>query len=255
MSAVLPAGRAARVLQAGATLMALAWVVVPVPSPPLYDGFQAPAEAYRYLSPPPGYQQTPPPGSATKSLTVSGGTLAAAFVTTDEQPPQVQFLVGDGTLVAPAGAHSVTLGIKPVAPPAALPASVGRIAGNVYDITATADTGGEATVKPGATPPTVVLRGPSGSKATQIVRMTPAGSWTRLQTVPLGNNVPDLAAANTDALGYFAMAVPNGGGSNDNGGGGAPGGGGSLPVVAVVVPVVAVLLLAGLLLVVRPGRR
>lgn len=245
---------ATRVLVVAAPLIALAWMLAPAPSPPLYDGFQVPAEPYRYLAPPPGAQQTQPPTSASKPLTVSDGTVPAAFVATGEQPPQAQLLVGDGTLLAPAGAHTVTLAIKPVPPPAPLPASIGRLAGNVYQVTASADSGGEATLKSGATPPTVVLRGPTGSNAAQIARMPEGGSWARLQTVPLGSGAPDTVAANTPGLGFFAVVVPPGGSSSGNGGGGGGSGGGSFPAVAVVVPLAAVLLLAGVLVAIRLSR-
>jgi len=250
---------ASRVLLAGAGLVGVAWLLAPSPVPPLYDGLSGPSEAYRYVSPPPGYPSTPPPSSASKQLTVTGGVVPAAFVATEEQPPQAQLLVGEGSVAAPAGAHTVTLSVKPVAPPAPLPASDGRIDGNVYQAGATGDSGGEATIKPGAstTLPTMVLRGPPGSGSGTIWRYQAGGSWSKLDTKPLGGQVQDMLAASTDSFGFFAIVLPASGGSSSSstsGGGGGGGGGGSFPVVAVVVPLVLVVLIGGLLAAIRMSR-
>jgi len=242
--------RAVRVLAAGAALIGVAWVLSPVPSLPLYDGLAGPAEAYRYLNPPPGTASTPAPGSATKDVPTSGGTIAAAFVTTEEQPPQVQVLIGDGALVVPAVATKVTISLKAVPPPLPLPAALGRLDGNVYQVGVTPDAGGAVSVKPGVTAPTVVLRGPSGSSGAQIARLeTGDGSWQGLHTVPLGAT-PDMVAASTTVFGYFALVLPAA--SPSSGGGG--GGGGGFPVVAVVVPAVVVVVLAGVLVATRISR-
>jgi hypothetical protein len=242
--------RAVRVLAAGAALIGVAWVVSPVLSPPLYDGLAGPAEAYRYLNPRPGTASTPAPGSATKDAPASGGTIAAAFVTTDEQPPQVQVLIGDGALVVPAAATKVTISLKAVPPPLPIPAALGRLDGNVYQVSVTPDTGGAVSVKPGVTPPTVVLRGPTGSGGAQIARLETGGSWQGLHTVPLGAT-PDMVAASTTAFGYFTLVLPAA--SPTPGGGG--GGGGGFPVVAVVVPAAVVVILTGVLVAVSLSRR
>jgi hypothetical protein len=242
-------------LVAGAALIAGAWLLAPLPGLPLYDGLQPPPEPYRYLNPPPGSQQTAPPTSASKDLALSNGAVPAAFVSTGETPPQAQVLVGDATLIAPAGAHTVTLGIRPVPPPSALPGSLGHRVGNVYLITATADAGGQASLKPGATPPTVILRGPPGSSAARIARAgAGSGGWVLLQTVPIGAGVQNTVAANTTSLGYFTLVVPAGAATSSTSTGTGNPSSGSFPVVAVVVPLAVVLAVAGLLLAVRRSR-
>jgi hypothetical protein len=244
---------ARRAMLAGGAGLAAVWLLLPAsPAPPLYDGLTGPAEAYRYLNPPPGSSQTGPPGSASRQIDVAGGSSSAAFLATDEQPPQAQFLVGDGALRIPAGAHTVTLQVKPVPPPPVpLPAGLGRVDGNVYEVSATADVPGQVTVSPTATTkPTIVLRGPSGAGAGRIARFDPGGRWTALASGPLGNGVQDMLAASTDSLGDFAIVLSGNPGST----GGSGGGGGSFPVVAVLVPVVAVVVLAGSLVGVRLSR-
>lgn len=242
-----PRRRALHVLLAGAALTGAAWTVAPAPSPPLYDGLTGPAESYRYLSPPPGTAATAAPTSGSTTLAVSNGTSAAGYLQTSEQPPQAQFLVGGGALAVPAGATSVTLRLEPVPAPAPLPASAGRLDGNTYRVSATADVPGPVTVKVGGTQPTIVLRGPPGSSGAVINRWETGGSWQALHTVPLGGQAPDMVAANTDQIGWFAMVLS---GSSSPGGGGS----GGFPVLAVVLPVAVLALLGATILAIRLAR-
>lgn len=242
--------RATRVLLAAAALVGIAWWVSPVASPPIYDSLGGPADPYRYLNPPPGNSHGSP-SSAKQDAAVSGGTIAATFISTTEAPPQVQVLIGDGAVAVPAGATKVTISITAVASPVPIPAAVGMLDGNVYQVSVTPDVAGPLTLKSGATPPTVVLRGPTGSSGAQILRLQDAGgAWEKLHTVPLGS-AQDMVAASTSAFGWFALALPKGAG---NSGGGGGGGASAVSVVAVVVPAVLLALIA-VLLGVRFSRR
>lgn len=238
-----------RVLVAGLVLLGAAWALAPAPSPPLYDGLAGPAQAYLYLQPPPGYHQTATPGGAGHDLPVSAGSSGPGFVNTAETPPQAQVLAADGTFSFPAGAKAITLSVTPVAPPSPIPASLGTLAGNVYQVSATADVPGPVTVNRGK-PITVVLRGPAGVGNAPIARLV-AGSaaWQRATTVPLGS-APDMVVTNTDALGYFAITA-SGAPASGSGGGGS---GGGFPLLAVVIPAVVVLAVAAVLLLARSSR-
>jgi hypothetical protein len=259
VSAAVSRQVATRVLLAGGALIAAVWALAPAPSPPLYDGLSGPAEAYRYLNPPQGAQQTQPPSSATKTLSLTGGRTGAGFLTTEEQSPQAQFLVAEGSFLVPPGTKSVTVTIKPVPPRSPLPSDLGRLDGNVYSITASADVPGTVTLSKSITAPTVVLRGPPGSTAATVVRLGAEGTWTKLHTVPLGGQVPDMVAANTDQLGDFSLALGAGQGSSGSSSsasqsGSGSGSGGGFPVLAVAIPLGAVVLAAGLILLVRRSR-
>jgi hypothetical protein len=237
--------RHVRVLVAGAALVGVAWLVAPPGSPPLYDGLQGPAQAYLYLQPPPGYHQTGQPSGAGRVLPVTNGTNGAGFVNTEETPPQAQVLVADSSLSFPAGAKSITLTITPVPPPAPLPTSLGVAAGNVYQVTATADVPGPITINP-AHPMTVVLRGPAGVGNAPIARVDEGGTaWQRVTTVPLGS-APDMVVVNTDKLGWFVIT-----GSTATPGPGVSGGSGgsSFPVATVVVAAVVLVAIIGTLLI------
>jgi hypothetical protein len=228
---------AARVLAAGAALVATAWLLAPTQAPPLYDGLGGPAQPYLYLNPPPGYHQTAQPAPASGPLGVSNGATQAAFVTTSELPPQAQVLVGDGTFAVPAGAAKVTLTITPVAAPLPVPAALGTLDGNVYRIEVTAD--GAPLAVSAAHPVTVVLRGPPTGQSAALVRLpaSGAGAWERLKSVPVGS-APDMISANTDQLGWFAMVLT--GGPPNAGSGGSSG----VNPVVIVVPAAAVVLAA-----------
>lgn len=248
-----------RVLLAGGALLALAWALAPAPSPPLYDGLSGPSEAYRYLNPPPGSQSTQAPTSASTTLSVTGGVSAAGFLSTSEQPPQAQFLVGQGSLLVPDGSTSVTITVKPVAPPAPLPAAAGRFDGNVYEVSITADRPGPVSIKPGTsqTQPTIVLRGPPGSTGAVVERFKPGPqAWTSLHTVPIGGQTPDIVAATTDDIGWFAMVLGGPSSSSTSSASGTGGGssGGGFPVVAVVAPLAALVLLGAVIVPIRLSR-
>lgn len=247
--------RALRVLLAGAALVGLAWLVAPVPSPPLYDGLIGQAESYRYLTPPPGHNQAGPPTSASTSLAVSGGSSQAGYIATTEMPPQAQLIVAAGALAVPSGAASAALSITAVPPPAPVPASVGRLDGNVYEITATAAGASLALKGGGVTPPTVVLRGPVGNAAGGAIAIYAGGSWQTLHSVPIGSTSDTLAASVT-RLGDFAIVLPGAAGPGNGGGGvgGIGGSGGGFPVVAVVVPIAVLLAIAALLVALRGTR-
>ena len=233
--------RATRVLLAAAALVGIAWWLSPVASPPLYDSLGQPADPYRYLNPPPGNSHGEP-STAKQDATISGGAINATFISTTEQPPQVQVLIGDNAVAVPAGATKVTISITAVPPPIPIPAAFGVLDGNVYQVSVTPDVAGPLTLKPGATPPTVVLRGPPGSTGAQILRLQDAGgAWEKLHTVPLGA-AQDMVAASTGAFGWFTLVLPKGAGD-----GGGAGGSGAFPVVAVVVPAVLLALIATLL--------
>lgn len=231
--------------------MGLAWLVAPLASPPLYDSIAGAAEPYRYLTPVQGHSQAGPPTSATATLGVSGGSSQAGYIATTEAPPQAQFIVAAGAFDLPSGASSVALSVKPVTPPAPVPPSLGRLDGNVYEVTATAG-GASLTIHGGGvTPPTMVLRGPVSNASGGSIALYAGGTWKTLHSVPIGASSDTLAASVTQ-LGDFAIVLPGTGNGGGNGGGsGAGAGGGGFPVLAVVLPVVALLLIGAVLWLMR----
>jgi hypothetical protein len=244
-------------LLAGLGLIGAVWALSPAPSPPLYDGLQGPAQSYLYLQPPPGYHQNGQPSTASRSLPVAKGSSGAGYASTQEVPPQAQVLAADGTFSTPAGATSVTLTITPVPPQQPIPASLGTLAGNVYQVTAAADVPGPVAITAGH-PVTVVLRGPAGTGNAPMARLNQgAAAWQNVTTVPLGS-APDMVVTNTETLGYFAITARGSSSTSTSGGGGGSGDGGRFPVVLVVgisLPALALVAVIAALLVLASRQR
>jgi hypothetical protein len=156
-------------------------------------------------------------------------------------PPQAQLLAARGSFIVPTGATAVTATIAPVDPPPAAPIG-GEVAGNVYDVSVAA-AGAPLAVRPGRTV-TVVLRGPAGIGSPSIERFA-GNAWTRLETQPLGALAGDSYAADTGALGEFALVAPPGASPPRSG----------TDTVAIVLAAGAVLLTAATLLALRRNRR
>jgi hypothetical protein len=221
-------------------LLAVAWRVSPLPSPPMYEGLTTPAQPYVYLHPSPGLGSPNPPSSARVSVPPRRGQSPPLDPATTEMPPQAQLLAAQDSFALPPGTTAVVATVDAVDPPPVAPIG-GDIQGNVYRVRVTAgDT--ELSVRPHHTV-TVVLRGPAGIPSPTIERFA-AGTWTRLQTIGLGTISGDSYTADTGGLGDFALvgrAAP------------PPGAGGD-PFL-VVLAVSAVVLTVGTLLTLRGRRR
>jgi hypothetical protein len=188
-------------LAAGLAVIAMARVLAPLPSPPLYDGVIT-QEPYRYLSPATGQAASPTSFSATQRLR-SGASRAIAAATA-ESPPQAQLIALAGAFATSAGTTTLQISIAPVeaGPPEG-------IAGNVYRFSVTDQDGASIPLTTGSAP-TLVLRAPPQTTAVAIVRLV-AGSWQELPTQSGGQ--PDVYLTNVDGLGDFAIraVVPSAG--------------------------------------------
>ncbi len=174
---------------------------------PLYDGVGYPDEAYRYVTPPPGYRQTPPPTSAMAPSPVRGGRVTQDLVAaTDEQGSQASVYVPAAALSLPAGTVTATvrLTVAPLAPDTE--PSDGLVDGNVYLTSLVSDAGtvafyaGDAVARitlrdarAGSTPPTMEYRASASS------------GWTDLDTSQVG---ADIYAATFRGPGQYALVQP-----------------------------------------------
>lgn len=198
--------RALGILAAGLILTAAAQALVPVAFP-LFDGVVV-SDPYLFLSPPPGGAGSPT--SAANSIVVAAGTSPAFAVYTTETPPQAELLANGGELAIGATTTAVKVTIDPVAPPAN--ASGGTVAGNVYRIRVTDQSGAALPLLPGQTI-TLAMRGPGGISADAVIARLVDGTWKSLATSPSG--LQDLFLANATAFGDFAVlgkvaATPSG---------------------------------------------
>lgn len=160
----------------GLAVAAAAQLLAPLPAPPLYDGV-IPVEAYRWLSPPPGAHGGAL--SASQTIPVSGASSPLVAVATAEVTPQAQLFAQPGGLTLPPGTTSLSVSITPVQP-AAQPLD-GHIAGNVYRISVTTQSG-EAVTAPASAEVTVVLRAPDPTATEGTVALLSNGTWQPLKT-------------------------------------------------------------------------
>jgi hypothetical protein len=238
-------GAPGRALVAAAALAA-AWIAVPA-AVPLYDGLNFPDEPYRYVAPPPGYQQTPQALSAKGSSPAAGGTNSRTiYVNTDEQAPQVNVVIPNRLLALPAATRSVTVSVVPLAPDRQ-PVK-GAIDGNVYRVAATTEPAGTATFAPppgdAASVSLVTMRATTARKPGPSFLYRPAASqpWRVVKIFTAGN---DIYRTQFAGFGDYALAFGVVSASGHGHGG---------QVLASVLLVI-VLLAAGTVVAVRLSRR
>lgn len=185
-----------RVLAVGLVMMGMAQVVRPV-AVPLFDGVVV-VDPYRYLSPPAG--EAGSPTSAKSTLPIEAGKSPSFAVYTSETPPQAELLAKGGELAVGAGTTSVTVTIDPIQPPAV--GSPGSMAGNVYRIAVTDQSGAALALLPSQSI-TLAVRGPAGVAVDAAIARYDAGAWQLRPTGPSG--LQDLFLTNVDSFGDFAL--------------------------------------------------
>jgi hypothetical protein len=194
---------AIRVLAAGLLVAAASQLIAPLPGPPLYDGV-VPTEAYRWLSPPPGEHGGAE--GATAVVPVTGGQSPLITLSTTEVPPQAQVFAAPGALTMPPSTSSLSVEIQPVAVDVGTaPPADAHIAGNVYRITITTQTGVLVTA-PAATEVTVILRSPDATATEGTVVQLVAGAWVPIKTDAEGSAASFVAIVTT--FGDFALLEP-----------------------------------------------
>lgn len=188
------------VLATSGIALSLLWLNFARGTPPIYDGGLTPPEPYRYLHP--TAQQAKgnlPPTSASSVLIVSAGEVGSGYVATKEKPPQAELLYDSRAFRVPSTVNQITVSIHAVDPPTVSPP--GRIIGNVYSISATAN-GRSIPLRPGHA--RVLLRSPS-SLGSPTMEEYSGGKWVRLHSY-FGFFQP-VWTAPVSSLGDFALVV------------------------------------------------
>ena len=189
------------VLAAGVGMIVAAQVLAPVAAP-LFDSLTV-LGPYHYLAPAAG--QTGDPTSATVTEPLANGASPGFNAATSESPPQAQLIASPDAFQLAPGSTSVTITIKPIAPPA--PSTVGTILGNVYSYTVT-DQNGTALPTKAGTDVTLVLRAPDATTEA-VVAQYANGAWTQIASSPSGT--PAFFLGTTSSFGDFALVAAKGG--------------------------------------------
>lgn len=177
----------------------LAWIVVSPASPPLYDGLGFPDEPYRYVLPPAGAASAPTEGVLQTTLAGKVNFL----VETTEKGPQASFDIPKSALQLSGGATSMTMKLTPTAP-TKLPA--GEVWGNVYHLSAQADSGALKVVK-SVEGGFIQLRAPHAPPPSPVIEYNDGTGWRALQSVRAGN---DVFAAAAESTGDYALVINSG---------------------------------------------
>jgi len=188
-------------LVVGIGLIVAAQVALPVAAP-LFDSLTV-LGPYHYLAPAAG--QSGQPTSATITEQLANGTSPGFNAATNESPPQAQLIAAPDAFQLAPGSSSVTVTIKPIAPPAA--STVGTILGNVYAYTVTDQDGVQLSTKAG-TDVTLVLRAPDATTEAVVAQFA-NGAWTQITSSPSGT--PAFFLGTTSTFGDFALVATKGG--------------------------------------------
>jgi hypothetical protein len=224
MQAEVRAGRrSAGVMLVALAALAVAWVMLPPHSVPLYDGIGFPDEPYRYIAPPAGTKHTAPATAAGGSSDAAAGhNLHPFYANSAEIGPQVSVYVGPGVLVVPPGITSVGLTATPLAPDVQ---PVGaRADGNVYRIAAIVGAGkvanGGVSLRTDrqSADSTVTLRATTARqpRPSFYFRALPTDAWQSLDTARVGSDIyrTDLKGLGDYVLAFTTSEAGSGSGSN-----------------------------------------
>jgi hypothetical protein len=186
------------VLTAAGLALCLLRFLLPLGSPPLYDGILLPPEPYRYLHPTPKQARNNLPPTSARA-TVPAQNPPYISIATAERPPQAGVVLTGSAFRVPPGIRQVTITVRAVSPPP-LPRGL-TLAGNVYAIRATAN-GRPVSLRPGHA--SVILRAVS-NYAHPVMEEYSAGAWRALHASP-GYNIATWGAQLT-AFGDVALMV------------------------------------------------
>jgi hypothetical protein len=177
-------------------------------SVPLYDGVALPDEPYRYVSPPPGVKMKTlraPTSADQTGQAMDGFNQDGIYLNTMEQKPQVYIGYERHTLAVPSKTTSaITVRLKPLAPDTSA-SSVGKVAGNMYQVAATSTGDGQVTfVANNDARSSIDLRLPQGFPvgATVAYRQNAQSPWRKLATKKVGN---DVYESQVEGLGDYVM--------------------------------------------------
>ncbi|MDQ6918414.1 MAG: hypothetical protein M3Z98_03540 [Candidatus Dormibacteraeota bacterium] len=232
--------RRTRVALIALALVAAAYPLAALQTPPgFYEGFCPPVD-YQFLNPPSGVKTSKPPVSGHAEIKVIGGVVQPGFVVTGETNPQAQLSFVPGAF-APPPSGSEVIDIKPVS---SYPDAKGiAIVTNVYQITSSTPMVKASNLR---LLYSTVLPAPSSIYTAQS-----GGSWTALNSNPSTATGCSDIVAQVSSTGLFMAGYQSG--STRPGGATTIGGGQLLPIIVALA--ILIVVLAGVPLAVMRRRR
>jgi hypothetical protein len=221
--------RRAQVAFLALVLVAAAYPVAAMQTPPgFYEGFCPPVD-YHFVTPPPGVKNSKPPASGHVEIKVTNGVVGPPFfvVTTDDNP-QAQLSFVPGAFTVPTSGPEV-IDIKPVS---SYPAPTGlTIVTNVYQVTTSTPMVKTSNLR---LLYSTVLPAPGS-----IYEAQSGGTWTKVNSnLSTSTGCSDVVAG-INSTGYFMAGYPSN--STQPNGSTKIGGGQVLPIVAALAILIVVL--------------
>jgi hypothetical protein len=232
--------RRTRLVVLALLLVAVAYPVVAMQTPPgFYEGFCPPVD-YRFLNPPPGVKSSKPPAAGHAEIKVVGGIVQPGFVATADDNPQAQLsFVPDAFTPPPSGPEVID--IKPVG---TYPPAIGlAIVTNVYQITSSTPMVKTSNLR--------LLYSTVQPAPTSIYEAQSAGTWAALPSNPSTATGCSDIVAQINSTGFFMAGYPSN--STRPNGSATIGGGQVLPIVVALA--ILIVVLAGVPLAVVRRRR
>ncbi len=240
LRAAHPPVRRARLALLALALVAAAYPLAALQTPPgFYEGFCPPVD-YRFVNPPSGVKNSKPPASGHAEIKVVGGIVQPSFVATADDNPQAQLSFVPGAFTAPASGPEV-IDIKPVS---SYPDATGlAIVTNVYQITTSTPMTKTSNLR---LLYSTVLPAPS-----TIYTAQSGGSWTAVPSNASSSTGCSDIVAQINSAGLFMAGYPSN--STRPNGSTTLGGGEVLPIIVALA--VLIVVLAGVPLAVVRRRR
>ncbi len=230
-----------RVVVLALVLVAAAYPVAAMQTPPgFYEGFCPPVD-YRFVNPPPGVKNSKAPASGHAEIKVTNGVVGPPFfVVTADDNPQVQLSFVPGAFTVP-GSGPEVIDIKPVS---GYPAAPGlTIVTNVYQITTSTPIVMTSNLR---LLYSTVLPAPSS-----IYQAEADGNWKKVDSNLSSSTGCSDVVAGIKSTGYFMAGYPSN--STQPNGSTTIGGGQVLPIVVALA--ILIVVLAGVPLAVVRRRR
>jgi hypothetical protein len=234
--------RRARLALLALALVAAAYPLAALQTPPgFYEGFCPPVD-YKFLTPPPQVKSSRAPASAHAEIKVVSGAVQPGFVATADDNPEAQLSFLPGAFSAPNGGGPEVIDIKPVKDypdPKAL-----SLVTNVYLITSSTPMVKTSNLR---LLYSTLLPAPSSIYTAQA-----GGEWQALPSNPSTQSGCSDIVAQITTTGYFAAGYP-GGSTAPQPGSTTVGGGQALPIIVALA--ILIVVLAGLPLALVRRRR
>ncbi|HSW80447.1 MAG TPA: hypothetical protein VLG47_06730 [Candidatus Saccharimonadales bacterium] len=183
----------------------IAVAVIGRPTVPLYDGVNFPDEPYRYADP--AHKPKSKPPISPSMIFLRPDAVNGISMQSNEVGPQIVVYVSPSAIILSPETKQAKLTAQALTP--TVQPGDGKIAGNVYRISGSADTGSFTITKPSANSYSYInLRLPQGFPPNPAFEFRPPdGTWHKIDSTKIGNDIYESTQINS--FGDYALVKLN----------------------------------------------